>query len=213
MKFNTRNNSGVTELLILLPIFLGVVCVIAWIGFLLIAKSKMEKHAWVIQTKKTYNMNVDPKAMDAGYVIDRHHSWKQWTQIGTMFRGNLPKAFMLFLTTHTTKYQSLNLDSNSFEGIQQSYNASFKEGSERHKNIVPYSFKADLIIANSPMDQWDSVKWGMYREALATSGFGANYKFRRLGFKEMSDADVPFARAAEMLVNWDLPFNLLDEVE
>jgi hypothetical protein len=219
MKFSTKHHSGMVELLIIVPLFLGMICVIAWIGFLLVAKTKMEKHAWVIQTKQTYDMEVNPKQLNSQYEIDSDISIRQFLQIGTTFRGNLPTAFQRFLRSKITKYKTLKWNGQSPDVIQYSYNAAFETsvGNQNRQqpipNILPYSFDADLIVADTGMAGLEIVKQKMQDEALVLAGFGEGYKFRELGFKELKDARVPFARIAELVANWDLPGDYLDEVK
>ncbi|MEZ4846824.1 MAG: hypothetical protein R2877_07820 [Bdellovibrionota bacterium] len=57
------------------------------------------------------------------------------------------------------------------------------------------------------------MKNGMYSEALDTAGFGRDYNFRRLGFKELDDAGVPMAKVAALIANWDLPGEYFEEAK
>ncbi|MEZ4846823.1 MAG: hypothetical protein R2877_07815 [Bdellovibrionota bacterium] len=112
MKFTIKQNLGLTELLIILPLFLGMLCMIAWIGFLLIAKSKMEKHAWVIQTKESHNMDIQATELNPQYEIHNNISIRQGLQIGSMFRSTIPTAFKVFLAAKVTKYKTLQWQGN-----------------------------------------------------------------------------------------------------
>jgi hypothetical protein len=219
MKLSIKQNCGMTELLMILPLFLGMICIIVWIGFLLVAKSKMEKHAWVIQTKQTYTMDVNPKEMNPKYELENNMSMRQLAQIGSMFRGNLPASFRAFLAKNITEYKTLKWNGESPEVIQHSFNSAFetplmdRTHEQTSSNILPYSFDADLIVADTSMMGLEFVKNGMYKEALINAGFGSTYSFRRLGFKELNDADVPLAKVAEVLANLDISKDFSDEVK
>ncbi len=185
MNFFTRRDRGLFELLMILPLFLGLLCVILWIGFIIIMKSRMEKHAWVLQTKLTYGQNIHPSQLNSNYRMDHNLSFGQLTQIGSLFKGQLPNSFKIFSTP--TKYKTLNLQGTSSKTSQDLWNASFKE---HHENILPYSLQSHLIIPGSPLHHNRLLKFGLWQEAMASSGFGMTYPLYMLGIPELKRATI-----------------------
>lgn len=193
MKYSTKHNRGVTELLIVIPLFLGLICIVGWLGFLLIAKSKMEKHAWLIQTKKSYDLSVDPQSLNNHYEMNNDFSWRQLLQGRALLNANLPYAFRGYVAAATTQYKKLKLKGDAPSILQNFDKASFGRDST---NVFPYSFEADLIISKTPFNDSWIVKNGMWQEAMKDAGFGVLYPLYLLGTKELLNAAIPGAKMA-----------------
>jgi len=182
-----RRDSAMTETLILIPLFLGMVCIIGWIGFLLIAKSKMEKHAWIIQTKQSYDQRVRARDLNTNYNLEDDFSWKQILQGSTTLLSDLPVAFKLYLTANTTKYKKLNLQGDVPEIIDHFYHAFLGDDG----SVRDFSLETDLVVSGSAFDDdWILKQW-LWREGMKESGFGVKYPLYILGLKELLRAAVP----------------------
>ncbi len=192
MKFSTKHNRGVTELLIVFPLLLGLICVIGWLGFLLIAKSRIEKHAWVIQTKQSYDLPIPIETLNSHYQMENDFSWRQLLQGRSLLNSGLPYVFRGFLAASTTQYKKLKLEGNAPSVTQDFYKASFHGPT----NLLPYKFEADVIVSKSPFNNNPAVKFGMWQEAMKNSGFGVLYPLNLLGTKELLNAAIPGAKMA-----------------
>lgn len=193
MKSSTKHNRGIAELLIVFPLFLGLVCVIGWLGFLLIAKSKMEKHAWVIQTKKSYDLPIEVETLNNHYEIENDFSWRRLLQGRALFNSGLPWVFRGFVAGSTTQYKKLKLEGDSPPILQDFYDSSLDHDSNE---ILPYKFEADLIISRSPFNNSSPVKFGMWQQAMKDAGFGVLYPLYLLGTKELLNAAIPGSKMA-----------------
>lgn len=174
------------ELLLLFPLLIGITCVVAWIGFLLIQKTKIEKHAWVVQTQETYKISNNILEMDPQYRIKNNKSLMNLFNSFQNIRTNLPKNFSGFLLTHTTDSMILVLDKNAPNVIQQFFTAGFND----HKNILPYQLSAEMIIPDSSMENAKLTKHLIWFEAMQKAGF--NYELWFLGLPELAGIPTDF---------------------
>ncbi len=192
MKSITRKNIGLTELLLILPLFTGILCMIAWAGFLMIQKTKMEKDAWQIQTRKTYRMSNPMKMIDPNYTSQSNRSWLDWARLGNQtLSTKLPAAFSGYLATHPQKNESLSLHGSTFRIFQQFNNSSFTDKSD----IRAYDLKTDITSSGSPMDHSFVTKKLMWKEAMITSGF--DYAdLNAVGYKEITGIPIQYVDMA-----------------
>lgn len=192
MKSTIRKNVGLTELLLILPLFTGILCVIAWVGFLMIQKTKMEKNAWQIQTRKTYRMSNPMKTIDPNYTSQSNRSWMDWARLGNQtLSAKLPLAFAAYIATHPQKNESLSLHGFAPLVFQHLKNASFKDDSD----IRSYEFETEMVSSGPSMDHSGSTKKGMWLEAMKDSGFDY-YDLRSVGYKEITGIPIQYVDMA-----------------
>lgn len=188
---------GVVELLLILPIFTGILCVIAWVGFFLIQKTKMEKDAWQIQTRKTYDMDNEMKQINPDYKTEFNRSVWDWARLGTQAIPRLPIAFKGFIVSHPQKHEDLILEGNAPKVLQEFYSASFKNNS--NEDVRSYRMKAEMISSGDPMYNAGNTKKLMWAEAMREAGFNY-YSLTGLGYTELTGIPVGYIKDAFDLI-------------
>jgi hypothetical protein len=187
-----KNSRGMMELLILLPLFLGLVCVMAWLGFLLLARTKMEKHAWVLQTQQSYRIDNDAKFLNSKYKIGSNRAM---SSLFDRFRGliqDLPSRFYEYIQWNPTEYKKLTLQNNGPSVLNYFYSAAFRQ----REDITPYSFSSDMLIPGNAMDHASVTEMLIWQDSMDNAGF--DYPFYLLGIKELLDLPgLPMSKLGE----------------
>ena len=180
MKFRIKNK-GMTELLLILPLFLGLACFIGWTGFLMIHKSRIEKHAWVTQIEKTYEIKSNPEEINPKYKIKSNHSATEVVDFVKNFTSKLPTIFGGYIALHSTKFKTLTINDQTTTAFERLHAAAFQENG----NTKNFQFSADMMIPGDPMNGAGVTKLLMWQESMKNSGFGATYPLQMLGIMEL----------------------------
>jgi hypothetical protein len=173
MKLHTRG-SAITELLLILPIFLGLAFMIGWIGFLQIQRTELEKLAWNTQTQKTYGYSL--------HALDKKYKINSSSFLGTFiqeYNPDVPRAFHLFIGLHPVKSEKLVLQGQIPSIFENFFRAAFNE----RGNIRKFTLTANLFSSGSPMNRSWITKLALWQESMNASGF--QYPLYMLGIPEL----------------------------
>lgn len=195
--------SGIIEIYILLPVFLGLTLLVAGIGFLLIHKTKMEKMAWTLQTQGTYRVRED--RISAPYRVKGNSISIDIAQdsltlqspdsiTSKTYFAELPMAFRVWILGNPNRRKKLQLEQDFPEIVQNFYLSS---SLPRHDNSERISHGANLEVEftmmGHPLDnslptiEGLTLKYWTWADELKSAGF--DYKFMEfLGYKELWDA-------------------------
>lgn len=195
MTFITRHTrKGTAELLILLPIFIGLIVLVGGVGYLLIQKTKMEKTAWTLQIQGTYRVeqeNVEPYTIETkSRFQDMAHS-AIFQQIN---RIDLPKGFRAWISWYATRHKKLKFEQKYPEIVQHMYHAAFpNQDQEIIESSDGANLETDFVVMGHPLDkslgffEVLGFKNSIWAEEMKEAGF--KYKFLDfVGYKELIEA-------------------------
>lgn len=216
MTFTTKNkqNSGVIEMYILLPLFLGLTLLVGGIGFLLIHKTKMEKIAWTLQTQGTYRLKQDDskpyKVKGRSIYQDAAEDaflLQTGSAMGLSLFNNLPIAFRAWIAFYPNQRKTLLLDQDFPKIIQDFYLSSTLPGKKESERLSPGAdLETGFVVMGHPLDNglpWYEkvgLKYATWAEEMNDAGF--DYTFLEfVGYKEIWEAasgSIPSAVLKEL---------------
>lgn len=187
MKFTIKrsSNQGSLDLLLMLPIFLGIITFISSIGYLMIQKTRLEKTAWTLQIQKIYGKAIDPISQ---YVLRNVVNSNSLTRNYSAVTSPLPDTFRLFLLSNPIQSFELTFDSHFAPILRQFYTAAFDDSTEGS-----FHLDSSFLVSGKSLDHDRVYKNALWSENMRDAGF--DYFFlQQLGFKEIIDAAVPISK-------------------
>ena len=190
MKFITKKrfNSGFFELLIVLPLFTGILCLIAGIGYILIKKTVLEKNAWTIQTQETYGINtgnIETYKIETGsYFQDFLEELLKHTTVG------LPVAFEIDVLRSPTVDKKLTFQEDVPTVIPNLETATSDDSSL--DMIRHIQLGSDFVVPGSDFKNGWILRNAIWAQDMQKAGF--NYAFLQiLGAPEIIQAAIPLS--------------------
>ncbi len=189
MKFTIEHpsNQGSIELLLILPLFLGIITLVSSIGYLMIKKTRLEKTAWTLQIQKIYGKAIDTVSP---YVLRNVVNSNSLIWNYSAVTSPIPDTFRLFLLSHPVQSFELTFDSHFDPILQQFYAAAFDDSRENS-----FHLGSSFQVSEKNLERDVIYKNALWSENMRDAGFDY-FLLQQLGFKEILDAAVPISRLA-----------------
>lgn len=187
MKFTIErpSNQGNVELLLILPLFLGIITLVSSVGYLMIQKTRLEKTAWTLQIQKIYGKAIDTVSP---YVLRNIVNSNSLTRNYSSMTSPIPDTFRLFLLFNPVQSLELTFDSHFDPILRQFYAASFDNSMESS-----FHLGSSFQVSGKNLGRDGIYKNALWSENMRDAGF--DYVFlQQLGFKEIIDAAVPISK-------------------